>query len=117
MIKIFAFLELLDSAIEAGVQAVAASSAAGIQSVHRAVTLAGVVLATTFVAGLGLANWVNAQKNIPERLTAVEIELAEKRNQDDNLYKMVCEIRATLRGSDPLACWRGEIEITQPGGR
>lgn len=115
MIKVVAFMETLNAALEAGVEAVVASY--GIQSVYKAAGVALVVIGGAFAAGGGTIAWLSFQRDLPVRVTAIERELSEKRTQDEELYKMVCEIRATLRGLDPLSCWRGDIEINLPGGR
>lgn len=115
MIRVLAFMETLNSALEAGVDAVIASY--GVQSVYKAVGALIGILGVGITIGAGTMTWVSFQRDLPGRVQAIEIELSEKRTQDEELYKMVCEIRATLRGLDPLSCWRGEIEINLPGGR
>jgi hypothetical protein len=115
MMKVLAFMESFNAALEAGAQAVVASY--GLQSIHKAASIALVVVGGAFAAGGGTIAWVSFQKDLPGRVTSIERELVEKRAQDEELYKMVCEIRATIRGLDPLACWRGDIDINLPGGR
>lgn len=115
MYKMLAFMETFNSALEAGAQAVVASH--GLQSLHKAVGIVLVLLGGAFAAGGATIAWVSFQRDLPARVASIEQELVQKRAQEEELFKMVCEIRATLRGLDPLACWRGDIEITQPGGR
>lgn len=115
MYKMLTFMETFNSALEAGAQAVVAAH--GIQSLHKAALIVVTLLGGAFAAGGATIAWLSFQRDLPGRVTAIERELVEKRDQDEELFKMVCEIRATLRGSDPLACWRGEPELIQPGGR
>jgi len=115
MIKVVAFMETLNAALEAGAEAVVASY--GIHSVYKAAGALLGVLLVGITIGAGTMTWASFQRDLPGRVRSIEFELSEKRAQDEELYKMVCEIRATLRGLDPLSCWRGDIEINLPGGR
>lgn len=117
MNKAWQLVEILNSALEAGLEVIVSSSVAQINSEKKAITLIVGLLTGAFVTGGATMNWVTAQKDLPARVQAIEIELQEKRVQDESLYKMVCEIRATIRGSDPLPCWRGEIVDNVTGGR
>jgi hypothetical protein len=116
MDRIFAVLDAVNSAMDAGLKELAASSIMAFQSESRAILFFFSIIAGAFAAGGGTVAYISVQRDVPVRLAAVEEELMQKRERDADLFKMVCEIRATLNGANPLSCWRVDVD-SQTGGR
>jgi hypothetical protein len=112
MDKVNAFLQLADSVMEAGMKEIIASPLTGITTQWKVLAVIGTVLSGAFMAGASTVSFVTAQKDYGPRLAAVESVIPEV----TETKKMVCEVRAILRGQDPLPCWRGETMLID-GGR
>lgn len=111
MEKISAFLQLVDSAMEAGMKEIIASPLTGITSQWKVLAFIGTVLGGAFLAGASTVSFLEQQKNYGPRIEAVEAIVPDV----TETKKMVCEVRAILRGQDPLPCWRGDLTILDGG--
>lgn len=118
MERINAFLQLVDSIMEASMKEIATSPLTAFVANWKVLAFVGSILAGAFVAGGGTVSWITAQRDYGNRIQKLEEIVPLVLNDGTETKKMVCEIRAILRDMDPLPCWRGEailntIEVTR----